>query len=203
MNQLSLFNERKETIGKVMYEYFFIISPDWSIKKAVKEIKKKLDSSVGLDKADIHSVPHITLFKIRNASPNLDISRYAEALSKARAFEINVCGLGLFDQYNGKKTLYLKLEEQETIGELYGTMMKCRGYDDRSGFVPHITIARNVTDQNLDSISDLSEYNFKGGFYCDRITVLKKAIYQMDFPLGAYEYYEEIHLLKSTNAFFG
>lgn len=203
MNQLPLFNERKETIGKVMYEYFFIISPDLSVKKAVKEIKKKLDGEIRLDKADIHSVPHISLFKIRNSSPNLNISQYAEALSKARAFEVNVSGLGMFDQYNGKKTLYIKINEQETIGELYYTLMKCRGYDSKSGFVPHITIARNITGQNLDSISDLSEYSFKGCFYCDRITVLRKPIYQLDFPLGAFEYYEEIHLLKSTNAFFG
>lgn len=203
MNQLPLFNERKETIGKVIYEYFFIISPDWSIKKEVKEIKKKLDNAIGLDKADIHTVPHISLFKIRNASPNLDISQYAEALSKARAFEINVHGLGLFHQYNGKNTLYLKLQEHEPIVELYCNLIKCRGYNSRSGFVPHITIARNITEQNLNGISGLSEHNFKGGFYCDRVTVLKKAIYQMDFSLGTFEYYEEIHLLKSTNAFFG
>jgi 2'-5' RNA ligase len=203
MNQLPLFEEHKETIGKVMYEYFFLISPDWSVKKVVKEMKRKLDSEIGIDKADMHSVPHISLFKIRDASPNIDISKYAEALSKARAFEVNVCGNGLFDQYNGKKTLYLKIKEHETISNIHYALMKCRGYDEDSGFVPHITIARNIAQPKLNNIADVSEYGFMGEFYCDRITVLRKAIYRLDFPLGSFEYYDEIHLLKSTNAFFG
>ena len=162
MTQLPLFEEHKETIGKVMYEYFFLISPDWSVKKAVKEIKKQLDNEIGLDKADIHSVPHISLFKIRDSSPTIDISKYAETLSKARAFEVNVNGCGLFDQYNGKKTLYLKIKEQDTIGNLYYALIKCRGYDESSGFVPHITIARNISPRKLNNVFDLSGFRVKG-----------------------------------------
>lgn len=202
MSESSLFKERKETIGKVMYEYFFLISPDWNIKKAVKEMKNKLNKEIGLDKADLHSVPHISLFKRRSASPNLDIAPFAEVLSKTPAFEIGISGNGIFEQYNRKKTLYLKLKEEETIGNIFYNLVECIDDHSQPEFVPHITIAKNISSQSLKNISDLWEYSFSGEFYCDKITVLRKAIYQMDFPLGSFELYDEIHLLKGTNLFF-
>lgn len=201
MDQLSLFQERKETIGRPVYEYFFLISPDLSIKKVIKEMKNKLHKEIGLSKADLFSVPHISLFKTRAPQEKLDIGTYAEELSKTTAFEITVCGHGIFEQYNRKKTLYLKLKEKEPIGSIFTKLLECRGDYSQPEFIPHLTIARNISTENLNRV-DLSEYDFKGEFFCDRITVLRKAIYKMDFPLGAYELYDEIHLLKGTNLFF-
>ncbi len=202
MSQLSLFQERRETIGRAMYEYFFLISPDWTVKRVVKEMKEKLNREVGIEKRDLHSVPHISLFKRRSASPNLDIAPYAEALSKMPAFEINVCGVGSFNQYNGKKTVYLKVLEEEIIGNIFYNLLESAGDNSKPDFIPHLTIARNISQKSLNGFSDLSEFDYQGEFYCDRITVLRKTIYKGDFPLGTFEYYDEIHLLKGTNLFF-
>jgi 2'-5' RNA ligase len=201
MSQLSLFRERKETIGNAVYEYFFLISPDWTIKKVVKEMKNKLNKEIGIEKRDLVSVPHISLFKRRSSSPTIDTLPYAGALSKTPAFEIHIDGFGAFSQYNHKKTLYLKVKEHEAIGNIFYNLLESQGDKKKPDFTPHITIARNIND--VDRISDLSEYDFKGEFYCDKITVLRKAIYRNDIPLGTFEYYDEIHLLKNTNAFFG
>lgn len=200
MSQLSLFEERKETIGKAVYEYFFLISPDWSIKRVVKEMKNRLNKEIGLERRDIYSVPHISLFKIRSSSQNLDTGVFASALSKTHAFEINICGYDTFQQYNGKKTFYLKVKEEEIIRNIFHDLLKCRGDNSQPEFIPHITIARNISE--FSRVADKSVYNYKGEFYCDRITILKKAIYQNDIPLGTFEYYDEIHLLKSINPVF-
>jgi 2'-5' RNA ligase len=201
MDKLSLLQEHKETIGRPVYEYFFLISPDLSVKKVVKEMKNKLHKEIGLSKADLVSVPHISLFKTRAVQEKLDISRFAEALSKTPAFEITICGHGIFEQYNSKRTLYLKLKEKESVRSIFYNLLESKGDNSQPEFIPHLTIARNIGAESLNRLN-LSEFDYHGEFYCDRITVLRKAIYKMDFPLGAYELYDEIHLLKGTNLFF-
>ncbi len=203
MSQLSFFEEPKPKVIRPVYEYFFLISPDWAIKDTVRYLKKKLDREVGIDKRDLVSVPHISLFKTRTFVENLDIDVYAAALSKSHAFEIHITGLGAFEQYNRKKTFYLKLKEQDIISGIFYTLLECRGDNRQQDFTPHLTIARNISERQLSNIPNLNDYNLKAEFFCDRITVLKRQLNPHDSPKTRFEVYDEIHLLKHTNVFFG
>ena len=203
MSQLSFFEEQKPKIVRPLYEYFFLISPDWAIKDTVKHFKHKLNREVGIDKNDLLSVPHISLFKTRTFAEYLDIDPYASALSKSHAFEIHITGLGAFEQYNRKKTFYLKLKEQDIISSIFYTLIECRGDEGQSDFTAHLTLARNISERQLSNIPNLNDYNLKAEFFCDRITVLKRQLTPNDSPKARFEVYDEIHLLKHTNVFFG
>jgi 2'-5' RNA ligase len=203
MDQLSLFNELPKKASKIVYEYFFLISPDQPVKNAVRYLKKRLNAEVHIDNADLHSVPHISLFKTRTVDPNFSIDPFAAALSKVHAFEITINGLGAFEQYNRKKTFYLKLKEQDIISSIFYTLRECRGDYSRPDFTSHLTIARNITEGQLSWIQNLNDYNLKGEFFCSSITVLKRQLNPNDSPKSRFEVYDEIHLLKRTNSFFG
>jgi 2'-5' RNA ligase len=203
MDQLSLFNEPAQKIKKAVYEYFFLISPDQAIRDAVRYLKKRLNAEVHIDSGDLHSVPHISLFKTRTTDPLFNIDPFAAALSKSHAFEIQITGLGAFEQYNRKKTFYLKLKEQDIISSIFYTLLECRGDKSQTDFTPHLTIARNISEGQLSWIQNLNDYNFKGEFFCTAITVLKRQVNPNESPKTRFEVYDEIHLLKRTNSFFG
>lgn len=203
MDQLSLFHQSSPKVSRAVYEYFFLISPDQAIKNAVRYLKKRLHAEVIINSSDLHSVPHISLFKTRTVNPNFNIDPFVTALSALHAFEIHITGLGAFEQYNRKKTFYLKLKEQEQISNIFYTLLECRGDKSQPDFTAHLTIAKNISELQLSRIQNLNDYNLKGEFFCEAVTVLKRQVNPNDSPKTKFEVYEEIHLLKRTNSFFG
>jgi len=203
MDQLSLFHESSQKVNRTVYEYFFLISPDQAVKNAVRYLKKRLNAEVRIGNDDLHAIPDISLFKARTINPNFTIDPYVTALSALHAFEIHITGLGAFEQYNRKKTFYLKLKEQELISNIFYTLLECRGDKSQPDFAAHLTIAKNISELQLSRIQNLNDYNLRGEFFCDSVTVLKRQLNPNDSPKARFEVYEEIHLLKRTNSFFG
>jgi 2'-5' RNA ligase len=169
IGQLNLFNEE-------MHEYFFLIQPDPKTEKEVKLYKRIVNSSIHLSKENLWSAPHLSLFKwtVNCSMDDFIICKTDKALKDIAGFKVQLDGVGVYSHGNIKKSLVLKIKNPEPIRSVNKSLVHAFNFRSRK-ISPHITIVSSipVTDFNKLAYS-LNQFNYKGEFLCNKITILKK-----------------------------
>jgi 2'-5' RNA ligase len=152
-------------------ELFFLIAPPRHIASDVSVLKDDVHYLVGHKLEDRHAKAHISLFKYSDQHVD-DMIRFVEFRAREfKPFNIFLKDFGVF--YNGpKRTIYMDIVNKYPIQEIFEKLVKVD-----SGFVPHITIARNLAiDDFLRCWPYLKGLNYSNQhFLCDRITVLARS----------------------------
>lgn len=163
---------------KTFYEYFFLISTDESTRKIVQLNKSRVNELIDLPKENLRSIPHLSLFKlvINRGTDDLIIRKAATALKHTARFTVAIDGSEVYVHGNVARSLVLKIKDPQPIITLNKSLMS--EFNLRSGrFSPHITIARSIPINEFNKLSgSLSQFNYKGEFVCNKITVLRKVI---------------------------
>lgn len=151
-------------------ELYFIIAPPRHILSDVSVLKDDVHYLIGNRFEDMRSKGHIPLFKYKDKYAN-EMIRFVESKSSEfEPFNVLLKDFGVFT--NGtKRTIYMDIVYKSPIQEIFAKLVK----EDPS-FVPHITIARNLEEEEFlrcwPYLKGLRYGNQH--FHCDRITVLLK-----------------------------
>lgn len=171
-----------------LQEYFVLISPTDEIKSDIKKLKNKVYKIIGRKTENEYSVAHISLFKTKYEMDNHLLEKLKKALAEVKPFSILTSEADVFLHGTTKKTLYLKIENPKPIQALFETLGE--EFKFRKEILPHLTVEQNLTVADFDKLgTDLSVFNYKSEWICDRITVLK-----MNPKKGNYKVIEEILL---------
>ena len=164
-------------------ELFFMIAPPPHILSDVSVLKDDVQYLIGRQFEDRFSKGHISLFKYNDRHIH-DMVHFVESkAAEFKPFNVFVKDFGVF--YTGnKRTLYMDVINKYPIRDIFEKLIK-----EDAGFTPHITIARNLSDEDfLKCWPYLKGLNYSQHFTCDRITVLarseKKWVHYRDIPLG-------------------
>lgn len=151
-------------------ELFFIIAPPPHILSDVSVLKDDVHYLVGHKFEDRYSKGHISLFKYDDHHTDDMIGFVEEKAAEFKPFNVFVKDFGVF--YNGsKRTVYMDIINKYPIREIFEKLIK-----EDPGFTPHITIARNLSDEDyLKCWPYLKGLHYSQHFTCDRITVLAKS----------------------------
>jgi len=171
MSQLNLFVQAEE---KKTYEYFVLASPDVNIRSKVKNEKLKLHNEIGLNRENLHSVPHISLFKIHCMDADNIVNIIERALVNVKSFAVEINNLVVFD-HGEKKSIALDFKNPDAICEINKRILDQLMLKP-GNFKPHLTIARSVPNKDFRKIKDLKSYILNGSFLCDNITILRKEV---------------------------
>lgn len=164
-------------------ELFFIIAPPPHILSDVSVLKDDVHYLVGHKFEDRYSKGHISLFKYDDHHIDDMIGFVEEKAADFSPFNVFVKDFGVF--YNGsKRTIYMDIVNKYPIHDIFEKLIK-----EEPEFTPHITIARNLTDEDyLKCWPYLKGLHYSQHFTCDRITVLarseKKWVHYRDITFG-------------------
>lgn len=169
-------------------EYLILIAPPDEIKKEIKKLKTKLSKMTGNTTENQYSVAHISLFKTAWEKDKHVLERLKKALSDINHFPVSLNGVDVFSHGTKKKTVYLKVENQKPLQQLYEAF---KGeFKIKKEFVPHLSIEKNLLIADFEKIQhDLNSFNHPCEWICDRITVLK-----FNTKSNSYKLVEEIVL---------
>lgn len=171
-----------------LQDYFVLISPSEEVKNETKKLKNKLYKIIGRKTENEYSIAHISLFKTQYEMDNHLLEKLRKSLADVKPFTIAVNEADVFFHGATKKTLYLKIENPKPIQVLFETIGE--EFKFRKEIVPHLTIEKALPINDFDKLgNDLSAFNYKSDWICDRITVLK-----MNPKKGTYKMVEEILL---------
>lgn len=171
-----------------LQDYFVLISPTDEIKAETKKLKNKLYKIIGRKTENEYSVAHISLFKTKYEIDNHILEKLKKALADVKPFTISTNEVDVFSHGTTKKTLYLKIENPKPIQALFETIGE--EFKFKKEILPHLTIEQNLPIADFEKIeNDLTAFNYKSEWTCDRITVLK-----MNPKKGNYKVIEEILL---------
>jgi 2'-5' RNA ligase len=167
--QLNLFSNE-------VHEYFFLIQPDQKTEKEVKLYKRIVNSSIHLSNENLLSVPHLSLFKWATSSSLDDyiIQKTEKALKNKGEFKIKLDGLDVYSHGSIRKSLVLKVKDPQPIESVNRSLTNEFRFKPHK-IRPHISIVRSIPVNDFEKISPLEQFDYKGEFTCNKITVLKKA----------------------------
>lgn len=175
--QISLFPEPQ-------YQYHILLSPPDTIKNDIAGLKELLDSMVGIG---LHNFTpaHITLHNME-APESLNVKELLKtALADQRRFTVKTAGC-----QNWNHALVLILENPEPVAALAAIVKaphKAPVKQDRQisildrptrtpkpAITPHITIARGLGEEALSPIADLTPFDYRNEWVCDRVTIVRR-----------------------------
>jgi len=169
-------NGQLNLFGEEAYEYFFLIRPDQKTDKEVKLYKRIVNSSIHLSYENLWSVPHLSLFKWK-ANGSMDdfiIEKTTKALKDTTGFTVKLDGIDIYHHGSVKKSLVLKVKNPEPIRIVSKSLVNAFKFQSRK-ISTHITIVRSIPVEEFDKLSySLIQFDYKGEFWCNKITILKK-----------------------------
>lgn len=170
--QLNLFSDE-------IHEYFFLIQPDQKTDKEVRLYKRIVNSSIHLSKENLFSVPHLSLFKWTTSSTVDDyiIEKTEKALKNKGGFNVKLDGLEVYAHGNIRRSMVLKVKNPLPIEQVNRSLTSEFRFKPHK-IRPHISIVRSIPVNDFEKISPLEQFDYKGEFACNKITVLKKVIGQ-------------------------
>lgn len=183
-DQLSLFGEER-------YEYFFLIQPDTNTDKQVRSYKRMLNDTIKLSSENLFSVPHLSLFKwqVEGGIDSYIIQKTTEALKNVSRFKIRLGGVDIYTHGSAKRSLVLKVDNAESVKAVNRTLINEFHFQEQS-YQPHITIARSIPTDDFNKLGyKFNQFNYKGEFFCDKVSILKK-------PMGEGKRYVLLHEAK-------
>ncbi len=165
-------------------ELLFIIAPPPHICSDVAVLKDDVHYLIGHTFSDRFSKAHISLFRYADEHAGDMIRFVEEKAASFKPFNVFLKDFGAF-QLGPGRSVYMDIVNKYAIREIFETLVK-----EASGFTPHISIARNLNDEDfLKCWPYLKSLNYSNQhFVCDRITVLQrdgsKWIRYRDIPFG-------------------
>jgi 2'-5' RNA ligase len=171
-------------------ELFFLISPPRHIMSDVSVLKDDVHYLIGREMEDRFSKAHISLFKYSDIEHRTHhLMRFIEArAAEISPFNVFLKDFGVF--FNGAyRTVYMDIVNKSPIQEIFERVVK-----EDQNFVPHITIAKNLTiDEFLRCWPYLKGLRYSNQhFLCDRITVLERSEHR-------WVHYKDILLSKNDS----
>ncbi|HVI43477.1 MAG TPA: 2'-5' RNA ligase family protein [Chitinophaga sp.] len=190
--QLCLFDTEEMGSTHPISEYFILIPPDSRITGDFSLLKAILHAEIPLSPANLRSIAHISLFKIRSrGNEELITQKVHHALHGLKKFPVKLHGAGIFTHGKVSATLYVNIEESTSIQHLHQLLINEFRASHRT-LIPHITIARSIPIKYLAQLKTmLPVFDYKDEFICNRIIILKKNISNMD---TRYHPFKEIFL---------
>ncbi len=151
-------------------ELFFMITPARHIASDVSVLKDDVHYLIGHPFEDQKFNAHIALFKYADEHAD-DMIRFVEGkAAELKPFNVFLKDFGVF--YTGaNRTIYMDIVNKYPIRDIFEKIIK-----EDSNFVPHITIAKNLSsDDFLKCWPYLKGLKYGNQhFLCDRITVLRR-----------------------------
>jgi 2'-5' RNA ligase len=186
--------DNTEKRSRERYEYFILIAPDENVKRQIALKKSALNYEIGISESDLWSIAHISLFKFASAMhEQLIVPKIKNALEGLDSFRIDLKNLDIYD-HGYKKSIVFKFQDDKPVKQVNEILLGA--FNQRVHDIdPHLTIARSVPNYDFDKISNLNNYYFKGGFMCDKITVLRRP-WNMK---TRYEVFAEVSLGRGAN----
>ncbi|MES2588823.1 MAG: 2'-5' RNA ligase family protein [Bacteroidota bacterium] len=166
-------------------EYLVIISPSNKIKGDVKIMKKMTHSFIGLDKYQLNSIAHITLFNLIDPPLNeKEIFEISEnILRNFKNFRVYLKHVEYFNKGKNAQTLVIKIENPEIIKHIHASFLKTQlGLKFKTKTIkPHVTIAKGIPTRDKDKIpQDPFIFNYEADFECDGIVFLRRFVKRHD-----------------------
>lgn len=163
-------------------KYRVMIFPSKTIQDLANSYRKRYDPTYAF------IPPHLTLKKDFPIDTNDELTLYVQELrriaSEGEPFLLRTSKVSSF--YPSSNTLYLKIEPQVDLQVLYDKLHSgCFKAEDRHAFIPHITIATQLSDQEHGDIYSqlrMKEYHYEE--WVDRFHLL----YELDN--GSWTVYE-------------
>lgn len=135
-------------------------------------MKKALHKIIPLGKENLHSIAHISLYKLQiPENDEFIIKKIRRALAHQHSFIIRLNGTEIFAHGNQSKTLVLKIANPEPINIIYALIS--REFRTSKRITPHLTIARKIPVRNFEKIN-VEDFHLYEEFLCDKVTILKK-----------------------------
>lgn len=182
--QLTLFPE-------TLYEYHVLLSPGDAIIDDVDALKQQLHEMITLQDYNRNALAHVTLMKLEGYDSMNLAAQIKAAVAGVKRFTVKLNGYDHFENGN-ERTLYLKIEDPAPINNLAalikpGSRRKPKkvvrqisildkpGQKPKTPTInPHVTIARNITIADFESITDFTPFDYQGEWLCDRIMIRRR-----------------------------
>lgn len=168
-------------------KYGIAIFPSKKLQDKLNSLRKRYDPHYVL------IPPHLTLkesFEADDDQIQSVIEKVHEIAGKIPSFKLNLTKVSSFHPVNN--VIYLKAEETNELKQLFELLNSGDLQHDRPyGFVPHITIAQKLSnEEHHDILETLKMMDIKHEEMIDRFQLL----YQLDN--GSWTVYETFHLGK-------
>jgi len=171
-----------------LQDYFVIISPSEEVKGETKKLKNKLYKLIGRKIENEYATAHISLFKTKYEIDNHLLDKLKKSLADVKPFTIAVDQADTLLNGTTRKTLCLKIDDPKPIQAMFENISE--EFKFKKEIAPFLTVEQNLPVADFEKLgADLTAFNFKGEWICDRITVLK-----MNQKKNTYKVVEEIIL---------
>ncbi|MCE7066115.1 2'-5' RNA ligase family protein [Dyadobacter sp. CY326] len=193
--------------NKELSVYILAISPDDRVTGLVRNMKKRLQKHLGRDFGSVNSLGHISLilFVAHEEDYPPILKEFQRVLAGLAQFDVNLSG---FDDFSDRpectffiephpNSVYDIVEYCKTIGANFNKFLK-RKYIDHWDVVgrkrPHMTIARDLVETEIQKAYALFDEDFTEEFRCTSFTIRKfdnvKKQYQIidSIPLLGHKY---------------
>jgi 2'-5' RNA ligase len=144
---------------------------------------------------------HVTLKFLGDAEETLVdeiVRRMADSAKGVSPFQVRLTGLGAFPSMSNIRVVWVGIKDGAKLGEIAGRLdasFADIGFErEKKGFVPHLTLARARSGQNMGVVQEMLKRNAAtdfGGYPVDKI-LLKKSVLSPQGP--AYSVVREVRL---------
>lgn len=163
---------------------FLLLTPSQSIVQHVAELKELVKELIGHEYEGYSSKAHISLLMESIGNPERFLYYVNDKVKSVTPFNLGVKNLNVFYHGEHGRTIYLEVVNKNPARDLCERITK-----KETDFIPHITIARNLSVKDFErvwpALQNLSYSNF---FHCDHITVLKwnqdKWMHHLNIPFS-------------------
>lgn len=128
-------------------KYGIAIFPSKKLQDVANSLRKRYDPHYAL------VPPHVTLksaFELENDQLPTVIKQIDEIATEISPFPLNVYKVGSFHPINN--VIYLKVRETEELMKLHERLNEVLKRKEPYSFVPHITIAQNLSDGEFSDV---------------------------------------------------
>lgn len=128
-------------------KYGIAIFPSKKLQDVANSLRKRYDPHYAL------VPPHVTLksaFELENDQLPTVIKQIDEIATEISPFPLNVYKVGSFHPINN--VIYLKVRETEELMKLHDRLNEVLKRKEPYSFVPHITIAQNLSDGEFSDV---------------------------------------------------
>jgi hypothetical protein len=160
-------------------DYLIIISPPDNIIKAVEKYKRASVKLIGHYES-MYSTAHISITHQHRCKPFLiepAVIIMEKKLGTMPPIELNIKGFNFFSHGQHTKTIYAEIELTETT-EKWFKLLKIQLGIKVAGFVPHITIAKNIPVTAFNKLwPNFVNHSYSKSFTANHLTILHRETY--------------------------
>lgn len=192
--QLSIFDELPDAGYTSVSEYLIVISPSEEIREKVKFFKNEIHTLVNLSNENRFATAHITLFELLNPKIREEdfILWIKNGLKNVKPFSVQIEDYGVFMHGETKRTLYLKVLDQESIKQLYTLLRSNAKFKiSKKSLTPHLTLVKSISVSELQEVLHSKlDLSYQNEFECKSLLILKRQI--LGNKKGSFELVSEV-----------